>query len=345
MKKILSLVIAACAILQVSAQNNIGVGTSTPLPSAILDLNPPAKDKGFLAPRLNQAQRVALAASLSATDNGLLVFDPIDKLFYFWKDVAWVPFPTDNQSLAFDLATNTLSIANGNSVVLPPNTGATGATGATGGVGPAGPTGATGGVGPIGPIGPIGPTGGQGIPGPTGPTGAASYNTAFTLNTSGTAAITDGGGTLTTTQGMWLTGGNTNPASNNIGQTGAQPLVFITNNTNRMSVEANGDIFVNNSKPFVIKRYRYCCNTGAADNRDNDTGYSATDWSAVIAGTVTNHNQDEISGWKWICYVKNNTWWVRTDVANPDETAWLIDVMFIKKQMVDDQDPRTTPNP
>jgi hypothetical protein len=346
MKKILSLVIVGCImVLQASAQNNIGVGTNTPLPSAILDLDPPAKDKGFLAPRLNQAQRVALAATLAAADNGLLVFDPIDKLFYFWKDVAWIPFPTDAQSLAFDATTNTLSIANGNAVVLPSSVGPAGPAGPQGPQGGTGPAGPAGPQGLAGPTGPTGATGPQGVAGPTGPMNPGSYNTAFVFNTSGTAAITDGGGTLTTTQGAWLTGGNTAPVSNNLGQTGNQPLVFITNNTNRMSVEANGDIFVNNSKPIVIKRFRFCCNKANADNRDTDTGFSGTDWSATIAGTTAVHGKEEISGWKTICYVKNGTWWVRSDVISPDETGWLIDVMFIKKQLVDDQDPRTTPDP
>jgi hypothetical protein len=41
------------------AQDNMGIGTSTPEPSAVLDLN--ASDKGFLVPRLNTSQRTAIA--------------------------------------------------------------------------------------------------------------------------------------------------------------------------------------------------------------------------------------------------------------------------------------------
>ena len=37
------------------AQDNMGIGTSSPEPSAVLDLD--ATDKGFLVPRLNAAQR------------------------------------------------------------------------------------------------------------------------------------------------------------------------------------------------------------------------------------------------------------------------------------------------
>lgn len=364
----------------VNAQNNVGIGTSSPNPNAILDLDPTGKDKGFLTPRLNQAQRVALGAALGIADKGLLVFDPIDNLFYFWNGTTWIPFPVDGQTLSFNAVTNALSISNGNSVVLPTmagptgptgpsgangvtgvpgNTGATGATGigitgatgdtgATGATGIAGNTGATGttgatgatGIGITGATGDTGATGSTGSTGATGNTGAtgaaapASYNTAFSFNTSGTAAITDGGGTLTTATGAWLVGGNSSPSSNNLGQTGNQPLVFITNNTNRMSVEANGDIFVAGSKPIEIRRF-YC---NSCDNPDRNTGYSATTYVAVIAGFYPTSNSDAEST-RARMYVKSGTWWFKGDTEGPSGESWDVDIMFIKKQLVDDTRP------
>jgi len=79
---------------------------------------------------------------------------------------------TDHQTLSIN--GNLLSISNGNTVVLPMNTGPTGATGAqgpTGATGPQGPAGVQGATGPTGATGNQGPTGAQGITGPTGTTG------------------------------------------------------------------------------------------------------------------------------------------------------------------------------
>ncbi|MEZ5008607.1 MAG: tail fiber domain-containing protein [Chitinophagales bacterium] len=106
------------------AQENVGIGTLTPNPNAILDLV--ANDKGFLVPRIDVAQRTALALILNnTTDRGLLTYDPADELFYFWDGTVWIPFPgggggTDDQLLAIDVATNLLSIESGNSIDLSP---------------------------------------------------------------------------------------------------------------------------------------------------------------------------------------------------------------------------------
>lgn len=335
--------------INVFAQNNVGIGTNLPNPNAILDLDPPAKDKGFLTPRLNQAQRVALGAALGNNDKGLLVFDPIDVLFYFWDGTKWVPFPvdTDQQTLAFDINTSTLSISNGNSVNIPVSTGPTGATGAPGpqgaqGVpGPQGPAGLNGATGDTGPQGLQGVAGAQGPIGPTGPASPGSYNTAFAFNTSGTAAVTDGGGTLTTTGAAWLAGGNTAPPSNNLGQIGNQPLVFVTNNQNRMSVEANGDIFVAGSKPFVIRRFS--CN--GCDDPNRNTGVSTTDFVAVLAGFYPTSNGDAQSTRSAVyANTATSTWWFKGDTEGPSGEDWSVDIMFIKRQMVDDQRPTNTWN-
>lgn len=65
------------------AQDNVGIGTLTPHPSSILELQ--ANDKGFLVPRLSTQQRNALATPA----NGLIVFDTDVNCVYFYKTNAW----------------------------------------------------------------------------------------------------------------------------------------------------------------------------------------------------------------------------------------------------------------
>jgi hypothetical protein len=63
----------------IHAQNsNVGIGTSTPNPSSILEMQ--ATDKGVLVPRLTSAQRLAIVSPA----NGLLVFDTDLNCFYFY---------------------------------------------------------------------------------------------------------------------------------------------------------------------------------------------------------------------------------------------------------------------
>lgn len=66
---------------------NVGIGTITPDPSAILDLE--ATDKGFLVPRLTTMQRTLI----NSPERALLVFDiDFDQFWYFdgtiWKPIA-----------------------------------------------------------------------------------------------------------------------------------------------------------------------------------------------------------------------------------------------------------------
>lgn len=109
------------------SQNNVGIGTSNPDPSSILDLS--SNSKGVLIPRLSTAQRLMI----SNPANGLLVFDVDLDCFYYYSSTGstWI------------------SLCN--------NSGTTGATGATGVTGITGATGPSG-----GPPGPTGPTGSAG---------------------------------------------------------------------------------------------------------------------------------------------------------------------------------------
>ena len=69
MKIFYSLVVTVLLSLNVIGQNNVGIGTPAPDPTSILDLT--STTKGFLAPRLTTAQRMAI----SSPAPGLLVYD------------------------------------------------------------------------------------------------------------------------------------------------------------------------------------------------------------------------------------------------------------------------------
>ncbi|MDO7876792.1 hypothetical protein Q5H93_18750 [Hymenobacter sp. ASUV-10] len=67
------------------AQTNVGMGTTTPHPSAVLDVS--STTQGVLTPRLSAAQRAAIAAPAT----GLLVYqtDGSTPGFYFYNGTAW----------------------------------------------------------------------------------------------------------------------------------------------------------------------------------------------------------------------------------------------------------------
>lgn len=118
-----------------NAQNNVGIGTNTPNPNAILDMQ--STTQGVLVPRLTTAQRIAI----TTPTEGLLVYDTDVNCFFFYESTAaaW-------QNLC-----------------------AGGGAGTPGPQGPAGPAGAT---GPQGAAGAQGPAGANGTAGATGPQGA-----------------------------------------------------------------------------------------------------------------------------------------------------------------------------
>jgi hypothetical protein len=71
-----------------SAQNsNVGIGTTTPDPSAILDLT--ATGKGFLVPRMTTSQ---YNPGISSPAQGLLVYDLSYHTFYYYNGTIWLPF-------------------------------------------------------------------------------------------------------------------------------------------------------------------------------------------------------------------------------------------------------------
>lgn len=215
------------------SQNNVGIGTTTPNPSAALDIV--ANDKGVLVPRMTTAQRTAIASPAEA----LLVYDTDADCFYY-----------------FVTATGWQNLCAG-------GVGPAGPTGATGPAGPQGIPGATGAQGPIGPAGPQGIPGTPGAQGPIGPQGPAGSGSSWTLiapsyNADGTVTVNGtagSGGPVTSTNGAWLTTGNTALAGNYIGTNNAIDFRMYSNNTERMTIESNGNIGFRTATPATNIHY------------------------------------------------------------------------------------------
>lgn len=227
------ILVMATVTLAVQAQDNVGIGTVTPQPNAILDVS--SVDKGMLVPRLNSLQRVLINPLPSA--NGLLVYDTDLSQFCYWVSgtSSWTcidPLGGGGGGVGTTGPTGPSGIAG--------NTGATGPTGPTGeastAMGPTGPTGAQGEngfTGPTGspgeastvpgPTGPTGPTGdGSATPGPTGPTGAQGEN--GTVGPTGPTGVDGPTGAASTVPGP--TGPNGDPGEQGIaGPTGEASTV------------------------------------------------------------------------------------------------------------------------
>lgn len=92
-----------CLTILIPAFAQVGVNTDTPNPRAVLDLRSPTNNQGLLVPRLSRAQRTASAFTslLAETENGLLVFDTDDKLFYYWMYPEWRAVGVDDEGTAW----------------------------------------------------------------------------------------------------------------------------------------------------------------------------------------------------------------------------------------------------
>lgn len=202
------------SVLSVKGQTNVGIGTTTPDVSAILELL--STNKGFLVPRMNTAGINAIPSPA----NSLLVYNTDSMCYFFYRlpSLTWVSLcRSGSGSSGSNGATG--------------NTGAAGATGAKGNTGATGTNGATGVNGATGANGATGSTGATGTNGATGSTGATGVD----LGTHWT--ITGNAGTL--------------PATNFIGTTDAKDFVFKTNGSaptnERMRVLSAGNVIVNNT--------------------------------------------------------------------------------------------------
>ncbi|MCK6638560.1 MAG: hypothetical protein L6Q81_00620 [Bacteroidia bacterium] len=195
MKQFLSVVLLLVIAGTVHAQNNAGLGTTTPNASAILEMQ--STTQGVLVPRMTAVQR--LAVPVNATTEGLLVYD-LDSLCFFYYKVStgWTSLCNAGGGMGPTGPTGAAGAAGANGA-----TGATGANGTNGtngiscwdlngdGIndpgedvntdgfwnaldcaGAAGPAGATGAAGAAGATGATGATGANGATGATGLTGA-----------------------------------------------------------------------------------------------------------------------------------------------------------------------------
>jgi len=211
MKKLLLLitvllVTSALSDVAFSQGNNVGIGTTTPDNSALLELA--SLSKGLLVPRMNTGQMNGIIAP----QNGLLIYNIDTLCFFYWNTSAWVSLcsggsgsgsqgptgPTGADGApgpaGADGATGPQGPVGANGLQ-----GATGATGADGATGPAGSPGATGPSGADGAPGATGPSGANGAPGATGPagptgltgpTGPSAANNTATVNLSSQSQLT-----------------------------------------------------------------------------------------------------------------------------------------------------------
>lgn len=133
----------------VYAQNNVGIGTTTPNSNAILEMQ--STNQGVLVPRMTTVQRNAIALPTE----GLLVYDIDVNCFFFYESSS----------------TSWQNLCNAGGVGPAGPQGPAGPAGATGAAGPAGPAGANGTNGIDGVAGAMGPAGPQGSAGPAGANG------------------------------------------------------------------------------------------------------------------------------------------------------------------------------
>ena len=92
MKKIISSICTVFFICQLLQAQSIGIGTTTPNSSALLDLR--STTKGLLIPRMNTTQKNAIAGRAA----GLLVYDTTLQRFSYWTGSVWQDVSTASGS-------------------------------------------------------------------------------------------------------------------------------------------------------------------------------------------------------------------------------------------------------
>ncbi|WP_411766857.1 hypothetical protein [Winogradskyella sp. A3E31] len=117
-----------CITLFISTLNiyaQVGIGTTTPDNSAILDIS--SSTQGLLTPRMTTIERLAV----SNPANGLLVYDIDESAFYFYSSSSWAKLSTGSSSNSNDYtgwadyvdgtytSASPLSLTAGNKITLP----------------------------------------------------------------------------------------------------------------------------------------------------------------------------------------------------------------------------------
>ncbi|MFN4233311.1 MAG: tail fiber domain-containing protein [Bacteroidia bacterium] len=223
--KVVTLIFVLGIFSLANAQNNVGIGTTTPHPSSKLEID--ATDKGLLIPRLTTAQRLAIVNPA----NSLLVYDTDAECYYYYisASTTWVSLcAAQNGATGATGNTGATGIQGATGV-----TGSTGVTGATGNTGATGSTGATGDTGPTGIQGVTGATGSTGVTGSTGNTGATGSTGPTgiqgTTGATGSTGVTGPTGNTGATGATGVTGAT--GITGNTGATGVTGATGITGNT------------------------------------------------------------------------------------------------------------------
>jgi hypothetical protein len=159
------------------------------------------------------------------------------------------------------------------------------------------------------------------------------------MNSNGLLSVTDPQSTLSAQHAAWLLAGNggTNPTNNFIGTTDNQAVNVSTNSAERMRVLANGDVWVDGSKPFLLRRF----NCNGCDNPNRNTGVSTADYVAWVAGFYPTSGQDSEST-RSRMYSNGGTWWFKGDNQGSNSEDWSLDVLFVKIELTDDQRPASS---
>jgi hypothetical protein len=121
MKKIITtLAFSLFVNLAIHAQNNVGIGTTSPDASAKLDVS--STTQGMLIPRMTETQRLLIATPAT----GLMVYQTNANVgFYFYNGTAWTSLTTTADNLGNHTATQNLAMGN-NSITAANNITATG---------------------------------------------------------------------------------------------------------------------------------------------------------------------------------------------------------------------------
>ena len=92
------------------AQNSVGIGTNSPNTNAVLELVSTGNNQGLLIPRMTTAQRTdaGFTSGLTATENGLMVFDSDEGAIYHWFNGAWVNSTTLLAGTGISITDNTI---------------------------------------------------------------------------------------------------------------------------------------------------------------------------------------------------------------------------------------------
>jgi hypothetical protein len=315
------------------AQNNVGIGTTSPDASSLLDLT--ANDKGFLPPRMTTIERLAIVNPAM----GLLVYDSTVNCYFYFNGTVWLSLcqlsgPTGPIGNTGAQGITGLQGIQGVTGAIGANgiqgiQGVTGPTGGTGAQGIQGITGATGAQGIQGVTGPTGATGLQGIQGVTGPTGATGAQ--------GIQGITGSTG-ATGSQGIQgITGSTGATGSQGIqgvtGATGSQGIQGVTGTQGLAGTPGSSGaaMFLNwvggSLSPGSSSLTRYLWSSDPADVADNWAGVSLMTPEDNATAIPTAVSSDNI----WFCPMDGNAtklWISIRDNSNalPATTTYTFDL-------------------